>query len=211
MLVLGDRASYRVWFVVDGDALFVDRNGNGDLTDPGERVALERKSRRRRGFVLETRTWKLPVLDKAGRYTGVVVRHSLLNRDHEYKRTSRQIALLRERMKAVREGTHPNQTRLELRIAGKRSQFCVVRFTTKPADAPIAHMDGPLTLGIVSPLMEYRLGLDTNLAVGVGTTGLGAGAFSFLTYDTFPKDARPFAVVTIPGRGPKRLELKEKC
>jgi len=40
LLVYGDRADTRVWLVRDQDAIFVDRNGNGDLTEEGERVPL---------------------------------------------------------------------------------------------------------------------------------------------------------------------------
>lgn len=40
-IVFGPQAKNLVWVVVDGDHLFVDRNGNGDLTDDGEIV--ERK------------------------------------------------------------------------------------------------------------------------------------------------------------------------
>ena len=32
LLVFGQEAKTRVWVVRDGDTLFVDRNGNGDLT-----------------------------------------------------------------------------------------------------------------------------------------------------------------------------------
>ena len=42
LLVFGPEARDRVWLVHDGDALYVDRNGNGDLTDPGEAVAAQR-------------------------------------------------------------------------------------------------------------------------------------------------------------------------
>src|SRR5215831_15666476 len=40
LLVFGPDAKTRVWLVIDGDILYVDRNGNGDLTDKGERTAL---------------------------------------------------------------------------------------------------------------------------------------------------------------------------
>ena len=30
-----------MWLVFDGDTLYVDRNGNGDLTDPGEKIAVK--------------------------------------------------------------------------------------------------------------------------------------------------------------------------
>ena len=39
LLVFGPEAKTRVWLVVDGDVLYVDRNGNGDLTERNERVS----------------------------------------------------------------------------------------------------------------------------------------------------------------------------
>jgi hypothetical protein len=38
LLVFGPEAAARVWLVLDGDTLYVDRNGNGDLTEDGERI-----------------------------------------------------------------------------------------------------------------------------------------------------------------------------
>jgi len=38
LLVFGPEAKTRVWLVLDGDVLYVDRNGNGDLTEPDKRV-----------------------------------------------------------------------------------------------------------------------------------------------------------------------------
>src|SRR5262245_20330579 len=38
LLVFGAEAQTRVWLVLDGDTLYVDRNGNGDLTEAGEAV-----------------------------------------------------------------------------------------------------------------------------------------------------------------------------
>src|SRR5262249_19705371 len=40
-LVFGPEAADRVWLVVDGDTLYVDRNGNGDLTEPGEKIVAK--------------------------------------------------------------------------------------------------------------------------------------------------------------------------
>jgi hypothetical protein len=36
LLVFGKEANTRICMVQDGNRLYVDRNGNGDLTDPGE-------------------------------------------------------------------------------------------------------------------------------------------------------------------------------
>src|SRR4051794_34850153 len=38
LFVFGPGGGTRVWVVLDGDTLYVDRNGNGDLTEPGEKV-----------------------------------------------------------------------------------------------------------------------------------------------------------------------------
>ncbi len=42
LLVLGPEAKTRVWLVQDGDTLYVDRNGNGDLTEANEKVTAEK-------------------------------------------------------------------------------------------------------------------------------------------------------------------------
>jgi hypothetical protein len=38
LLVFGKDASTRIWLVQDGVILYVDRNGSGDLTEPGKRL-----------------------------------------------------------------------------------------------------------------------------------------------------------------------------
>jgi hypothetical protein len=38
LLVFGTDATTRIWMVLDGNTLYVDRNGNGDLTEAGEKV-----------------------------------------------------------------------------------------------------------------------------------------------------------------------------
>lgn len=38
LLVLGPKAETRIWLIVDGKTLYVDRNGNGDLTESGKKV-----------------------------------------------------------------------------------------------------------------------------------------------------------------------------
>ena len=42
LAVFGKDAKFAVWLVVDGDTVYVDLNGNGDLTDRGEKFQLER-------------------------------------------------------------------------------------------------------------------------------------------------------------------------
>jgi hypothetical protein len=54
LLVFGARAQTRVWLVRDGSDLFVDRNGNGDLTEDGEKLKPDRG------------TWFVPKLELPG-------------------------------------------------------------------------------------------------------------------------------------------------
>jgi hypothetical protein len=44
LLVFGPKADYRVWLVLDGDTLFVDRNGNGDLTEAGKSTGPQQRN-----------------------------------------------------------------------------------------------------------------------------------------------------------------------
>lgn len=39
LLVFGPEARTRVWLVLDGALVYIDRNGNGNLTEPGAKVA----------------------------------------------------------------------------------------------------------------------------------------------------------------------------
>ena len=43
VLVFGPEAKTRVWLVQDGDTLYVDRNGDGDLTEPGKKILAEKR------------------------------------------------------------------------------------------------------------------------------------------------------------------------
>src|SRR5438874_3418987 len=41
LLVFGPEARTRIWLALDGDKLYVDKNGNGDLTDDGPPIAAK--------------------------------------------------------------------------------------------------------------------------------------------------------------------------
>ncbi len=43
LLAFGAEGKDRVWLVLDGDMLYVDRNGDGDLTKPGNKIAAEKR------------------------------------------------------------------------------------------------------------------------------------------------------------------------
>src|SRR5207244_13111162 len=50
LMVFGLDAKTRVWLVQDGDTLYVDRNGNGDLTGDDKRIKLKQQGDSFRSF-----------------------------------------------------------------------------------------------------------------------------------------------------------------
>src|ERR1700694_5416119 len=68
LLVFGPESKDRVWLVLDGDTLYVDRNGNGDLTEQDEKVTLPEfdKGDNAVGFMLGQRQIKAGLIPVGG-------------------------------------------------------------------------------------------------------------------------------------------------
>ena len=96
-------------------------------------------------------------------------------------------------------------------------------FTTSAGTAPVFHMDGPLTVGLLETIMPFafeRGEQPDDMTVVVGTPGFGgdqAGCFSYIMYDELPGEARPVVHVEFPAREPgaflpaRPFELPGKC
>jgi hypothetical protein len=54
LLVLGPEGRDRIWIVKDGNILYVDRTGNGDLTEPGKKLLARKGSSAEDGYQFET-------------------------------------------------------------------------------------------------------------------------------------------------------------
>jgi hypothetical protein len=198
LLVFGPEAKTRVWLVLDRDVLYVDRNGNGDLTEPGKqaRVAtpnqdpasfedieiLDGKTTHRFGFFLYG--WFSLKFGKGGRLEPAL--------DITWKDQQRYGAWGDERSPLV--------------------------FASRPEDAPIVHIGGPLRMGfeIRSPL-ERQAKQSYKLSAGVGTPGLGPGTFAHLRYNVIPEGVYPRATLEFPSKAiggtPVKVEmvLRERC
>jgi hypothetical protein len=68
LLVFGPEAKTRIWLVLDGEVLYVDRNGNGDLTEKGESHAKDKSGAWSIGEVIEA--------DGKTKHAGLTVRSS---------------------------------------------------------------------------------------------------------------------------------------
>jgi hypothetical protein len=182
LVVLGPKAEQRVWLVVDGEVLYVDRNGNGDLTEANERVALKSKRTYEepgvyigRSFfdIGEVADWRLSldfwVRDKnyvpkanaqrfllnAAEWMTVEGYDKKLLKDHQ--ENGWEFATLRRSHRKTRFGSSEEHT---------------VTFCRRPQDAQVWHFDGPLTFAHRRKGDSLVRGCDNNFQVVIGTPGL---------------------------------------
>jgi hypothetical protein len=194
LLVLGPEAKTRVWLVLDDDVLYVDRNGNGDLTEPGEQVkgapALLSGLLQPGERAPEARNHDCVLADKSS--------VSLLTINGSYFQVDFKSADGKRSLSAHQDDEGP------------------LLFAVKPGDAPIVHFDGPLTLSL--PKQTLKLGKEPGkLAFLIGTPGLGKGAFASLSIQSVPKELHPVAEIEFPPAHPGgkpavgRFVLDRRC
>ena len=209
LLVLGPKAETRVWLVLDGKALYVDRNGNGDLTEQGEQVRAEKAGP---ADVLQFRAGEVTEAGGKVRHTDLTV----------YQYLAPQFGHLVNTVGLRVRGGLGQTTNGESGFA----------FADTPGDAPVIHLNGPLTLRVHSAVVEHR-GVSrlreapfqlhagervTQLHVQVGTPGLGQGTFAALAVEQgFPADLHPYAEIIAPSKADRgrtktvKFELKGRC
>src|SRR5262249_6713346 len=129
LLVFGLQADRRLWLVLDGDTLFVDTNGNGDLTEAGKKVKVETLGR-------ETSFEEVDVLDRDG-----VTKHRL------------RVSVFGVR-NLLRGKGGPAAAILNISWKGKQTYVVwgdeqgPLTFGSRPSDAPVVHIGGLLQMGL---------------------------------------------------------------
>ncbi len=156
LLVFGPKAEARVWLVRDGDLLHVDRNGNGDLTEDGEKVV--RFVPKEGEATKASEEW---VLFRTGPLAPNTAQSSRRYPDLLLMIGPEQLLMVLE---------HPDWPQV---VGGSEP----LQFAGSPQDAPIIHFEGPLTLALDQSPKLIR-GQDAVLVVLVGTHGLGRGTFA---------------------------------
>ncbi len=205
LLVFGPEAKTRVWLVYDGDVMYLDRNGNGDLTEAGER--LELKAEDSAGY--EAFRAKLGTVagdDSKARYRILYVRHK------GFLNPWAADAIVIE----VRPGL---------------TQYAALSFADRPQKAPVFHFDGPLELqpapqdiknGLIrgSPANHFRIVVGTPTSerswVYVESEPSFGGKFRRPSAG-FPKERNPIVDIEFPNRVADgqpikcRYTFKERC
>src|SRR5262249_17540502 len=152
----------RVWVVQDGDVLYIDRNGNGDLTEKDELLrADEPQDRIAREYGAEPgghyRRWTIGDIKSA---------------DGKTKYGKLELSISGDTWHFDHRGEHLESL----------PQGFGLTFSDRPQDAPIVHFNGPVAahLRTLRPLVR---GQTQCLWAALGTRGLGKGAFAIIFDD----------------------------
>jgi hypothetical protein len=222
LLVFGPEAKTRVWLVQDGDTLYVDRNGNGDLTEPSKKVQAEKRD----------------AADE-GTYTFNIGKICDGRRVHEelalYISKIDYLADSDESVKAfLTKYPHGRGYRLfaEVEMPGwkgacpggrvRQQAFYsdtngVLQFADRPQIAPVIHFGGPWHVVLFSQ-PALMIGRERDVFLGVGTPGMGPGTTAYIDYDgVIPETLHPTIEITYPVRGSDgaiqkvQYLLKQRC
>ncbi|HEY8747850.1 MAG TPA: hypothetical protein VIM11_07740 [Tepidisphaeraceae bacterium] len=185
LLVFGPNAEKRVWLVVDGDVLYVDRNSNGDLTEANERVALDiggTKKLQEPWFYKGTNSFDIGEIAGLSLHLDFWVRDKdfvpktdddkRILKDHQ-KKGWEFATLRRPASKATLWQAVTSSTPDSLWRYGSDTEMQVI-FSRRIADAQICHFDGPLTFSTSGIVLLDRDSDANSFRVEIGTFGLPA-------------------------------------
>jgi hypothetical protein len=206
LLVFGTEAKTLVWLVHDGDKLYVDRNGNSDLTEDGEHVKGEEERPRisppigaRDVEHIEARVWKFNL----GEVREGKLRHDALVIEFQH-------------IESTTKGEKPSaedNTFITLKLEGNRQQSAYGNFSFAPRrqDAPVIHFNGPLTMATCfENQVLFRGEKEHELRTAIGTPGLGKGTFAFLSTDAVPANIHPIAEIEFPSASADAKPIRSK-
>jgi hypothetical protein len=220
LLVFGLDAKTHVWLVQDGDTLYVDRNGNGDLTEEGKRVKIKQESKDYRAF--EVGDLKIDGMT----HTGLTVSQmkaspESVGNDEEWERIKKsgpEPWMWWVRITAERAADDKRDLPKKVAYVINGDGAGMLLFADKPQDAPIIHLNGPFTLSLQDRKQRFIPGEKLMLQIGVGPQGVGPGTFAFVLYpNTIPDDVYPEAEITFPAKSAgeepikKKYTLKQRC
>ncbi|MFO0876277.1 MAG: hypothetical protein U0840_02800 [Gemmataceae bacterium] len=220
LLVFGPEARTRFWLVLDGDVLYVDRTGNGDLTNASAKVNREKVFKSQNSLYAEQRLFQAGDITEGAagpKHTELTLHHCIPNPTFVPTATDdkQARALLDRNPDAV-------VVIVEIKVGGRLRQVAAPAFSHKPQDAPILHFNGPLTMGF-HPKWFYgwpvltRGDTPSTLTVVIGTPGVGEGSFALIGYDDVPKDVHPIVRIQFPAKAPGKapivvtVPLKHRC
>lgn len=225
LLVFGADAKHKAWLVLDGDTLYVDRQGEGDLTQPECRVEGQADKYRERYFkagdltVGGKRYADLQVaISSAKSLVGSFLAEAPMFKKFLAQKEGKLFSVgvdvpFDKPLPNLRDGSPLKSTR---HYASEYDANGILQFADRPEQAPIIHFGGPWTMW---PDVTQKLvrGRNEDLVLRLGTSGHGPGTFAVICYDLLiPDSAKPHLRIEYPSRpGDKPLVqnyvLEDRC
>jgi hypothetical protein len=230
LLAFGPEGKDRVWLVHDGNTLYVDRNGDGDLTAENKKVLA--RGDKDRNPAADGYSFDAGTLTVGGKmHQGLQLQLLPLQRYAGHPDVGK-LPFVRDALKAdpsaqvVVLTLDVESTRFKgAGVGGRITQlagFCdltgLLRFADRAASASVVHLDGPLQITFFMERPTRRAGREQDTVLVVGTPGHGPGTLAMLAYEgVIPRDVYPTLAVTYPpvknGAAPfrEKYELKQRC
>jgi WD40 repeat protein/peroxiredoxin len=221
LLVFGPEAAERVWLMHDGDVLYVDRNGNGDLTEPGERVTANPKYSKPEEGVFYFSAGE--IFDGKTTHKDLVVRWININ---HLKDVNGLVKEQLERNPKFRGCWISVDVSMDgyrgTGIGGRVPHMATIddergllQFSPRMEDAPVIHFGGPWQITLAGK-DTWRIGRAKEVYLVVGTPGVGPGTTACIAYESvIPAGLAPKLRVTYPANDStpitKTYELKRRC
>lgn len=218
LLVLGAKCEKQLWMVHDGDVLYFDRTGSGDLTVPEARVSMDAKASAPSEFDYVFDIGKLPGMPGEPVNVQLVTRRlsSLPELNSSMKQAvSRDANAVTYALHL--QSKHPTWKGLGVEgrlmyAAGYIDHRGALLFGKTAAEAPVIHIGGPLQILPYGDQPRIAAGSSREITLAVGTPGVGAGSTAFIGYEkTISPGALPSLEVKYSNGELQKQELKERC
>ena len=230
-LAFGPSAATHVWIVIDGDTVFIDTNGDGDLTGTRKKFALSKPkpSGWPQYFAEERYVSGVTITDGTLKHTDLHIYQERIKPDPEVKTEGdRQLKQLVEAdanalVYVVRVSVHMRELPGgKIKFSGRLRQDAgqdaqgFLQFAKSPRAAPVIHFGGPLRMALQARQMLAQGPELANLYTVIGTPGRGSGTFAAYVYDgLFGEDTHPVADIEFPTAGKDQLRarvpLRSRC
>jgi hypothetical protein len=224
LAVFGPKAELRVWLVLDGNVLYVDRNGTGDLTESGKRLEPANPKDGSNRFGNPGLHTHFDVYDfELSAVKGQASKRFRLWHWVRDEKFQPQTDFDKARYKEWLEHRWENGT-LWRKVSDSASAQNPVLFARTPEQAQVCHFDGALTFGLkMGDQQRLRRGRDgEDLSLYIGTPGRPVPkspmqVFSPLLCEEVPAGVHPVVDIEFPGKKPGdkavrlRVPLRQRC
>jgi hypothetical protein len=223
LAVFGPEAAFKVWLVLDGEVLYADKNGDGDLTDASERFCREKDEHGRPVFNvgditlggqlyarLEVRT-AIKLRDQAAAYGCLPDFQTLIAADPEAPGYALSIDVPLSRPFHDEKGRRVTSVRHYVNFADANG---ILQFGNSSAQAPLFHFGGPWAVWPREG-QKFVLGRAEEFTALIGTPGYGPGTLAVIQHSIVSARAQPVLDAEFRDKNGRvvaaRLVLEGRC